>query len=496
MTEHQILTLKKRTLSPVFTFLFLPLTLLWGCEKPPTERINAGAIPTNFVNGSFVVELADGSASSAQTNKSALDKEANSVAAEFGCQFAESRAVAWTRSEQTSGLGALENVYHLNFEQCQLDQNSTREIVSRIADIANVNTVEAEGILSPVEVENDPSKPHQYYLETIRRDEACSLAAASQRPVVVAVVDSGVQRDHPDLVNAFLKDASGKVIGANFHGKGSDLPPDEEWDDLISGHGTHVAGIIAAEANNHRGIAGVAGCANVKIMPVRVLGPDQEGKIRGNSITTERGVQWAIENGADIINMSLGSYGTYLQPRTTHQKAIYDYASNQGVMVFAAAGNETHDNGTKNPDLYREQILKSATDEEAGQYYLYHYPSTFNKVVSVASTTQDNELSDFSNRGFKTDIAAPGSGILSTYKGSTYTLLNGTSMATPVAVGSYAVALSAIRGSQTAPIVPDAVRQALRTSTIEPGHFDTSVVNSSGVINAEALTNAVKEMNP
>src|SRR5690606_10271978 len=146
-------------------------------------------------------------------------------------------------------------------------------------------------------LENDPLKHEQEHIQVIRRDNACEQARASMEPIIVAVVDSGVDTDHPDLEGAFLRGSEGEIIGANFVGSGANMPPDMNADD-VGGHGTHVAGLIAAAANNGEGVVGVASCANVKIMPIRVLGDNG----RGTTIEIERGVKWAADHGAHIIN--------------------------------------------------------------------------------------------------------------------------------------------------------------------------------------------------
>ncbi|MGE0174168.1 MAG: S8 family serine peptidase [Oligoflexales bacterium] len=477
------LTLLAKTLARTF----FPVLLSTGCQMEHSDRINARAIPANHVSGSFIVEFAkDTTGAEKEAKKQELDLKAKEIATEYGCDFTNAENIAWERKDYTLSFDELDRVFHIKMEGCELDSIQTRDVVDRLAQIQDLEAVEAEAVNQAVQTENDPSKSQQYYLRSINRDQACDLAGASQKPVIVAVVDSGVERNHPDLVKAFLRDTAGNVIGANFVDKSSNLPPDEAWDDL-NGHGTHVAGIIAATSNNQKGIAGVAGCGNVKIMPVRVL--NNEGK--GPTVQVDRGVQWAIENGADIINLSLGSYATYQQTRPTHTKAIFDFAANRKVMVFAAAGNDGHLNGTKNADLMRE-IQKDISDEDAEKYFIYHYPATYRNVISVASTNASNEFSSFSNRGFATDIAAPGSQILSTYKGA-YEVLNGTSMATPVAAGSYALALGSVKDAITENLAADVAEKLLLKSVMEAGQLDATLVTSSGVINAGELTLSVKE---
>jgi subtilisin family serine protease len=167
--------------------------------------------------------------------------------------------------------------------------------------------------------------------------DAWSLTTGSSS-VVVAVVDTGVQADHPDLLGTVTP-------GYDFVNHGTS-PADDE------GHGTAVAGIIAAHANNGIGIAGV--CWNCKIMPVKVL--DASGS--GTDADVAAGIVWAVDHGADVINLSLGGTET----SQTLSDAV-SYAERLGVVVAAAAGNS--DNSTKN------------------------YPAAYSGVISVGAVKQD-----------------------------------------------------------------------------------------------------------
>lgn len=221
--------------------------------------------------------------------------------------------------------------------------------------------------------------------------------------VVIAILDTGIDVGHPDL--------QGQVIGGrNFTGTGATDFIDDE-----NGHGTHVAGTIAA-VENGSGVVGVA--PKAKLLIGKVLGADGSGSYQ--SITD--GIKWATDwrgkNGerVRVISMSLG--GSYNDPRM--QKAILK-ACAQGILVVVASGNEGDNN--------------EAT-------YEYGYPALYNECVTVAACDEFKKLADFSNNSLEVDIIAGGVKVLSTYPKSQYAVLSGTSMATPHISGALALVIN------------------------------------------------------
>lgn len=210
--------------------------------------------------------------------------------------------------------------------------------------------------------------------------------------VRVAVLDTGCDLDHPDLRSNLLP-------GKNFIN-----PKKDPWDD--NQHGTHVAGIIAAE-NNDIGMVGVAPCAH--IIPVKVL----DSKGNGNLSQVAQGIRWAVDQGkADILCMSLGS------PRPVQEvrKAI-QYAAAKGIPCFVAAGN-------------------------VGITKEIFYPAAYPETIAIGSINENFDRSSFSNTGSELDFMAPGGKIFSTVPDNWYAILSGTSMAAPFAVGVAALVLS------------------------------------------------------
>ncbi len=247
----------------------------------------------------------------------------------------------------------------------------------------NVEFVEPNYIRTVAMTPNDPLLSRQWAWDTIGAFGAWDLAQGSSS-TVIAIVDSGVMRSHPEL--------AAKIVG------GYDFVQDDTEPDDGHGHGTHVAGTAAAETSNGVGIAGM--CPGCSLMPVRVLGSNGSGTVAD----VLSGIRYAVENGARVINLSLTS-----DAFSQAEKDAIDDAWNHGVFVACAAGNAN----TSKPT----------------------YPAAVPTCFSVASTDTSDVRSSFSNYGSWVDIAAPGRGIYSTWLAGGYNTSNGTSMATPHIAG-------------------------------------------------------------
>ena len=257
--------------------------------------------------------------------------------------------------------------------------------------------------------------------------------------IKVAVLDTGIALEHPDLRPAI------------FESRDFTRSPSAAYD--AQGHGTHVSGIIAARRNAH-GIVGVA--PEAKIIAAKVL--NDEGS--GTSQDIVAGIHWAIESGADILSMSLGSP----EPDEKIHQALL-LAISKGILVITAAGNE-------GPDL-----------DTVG------YPAGFAEMVAVGSIDRRKRLSQFSSRGRQVDVVAPGDQITSCYPPRGYAVLSGTSMATPFVSGVVALALSKHRqmGGKT-PLhnQQDLIEHLSRTSMdAGPAGFDP--LYGYGILNPEKL---------
>lgn len=212
--------------------------------------------------------------------------------------------------------------------------------------------------------------------------------------VLVAVLDSGVAA-HPALDQAIFGDKY------NCTNTGSALD--------FQGHGTHVAGIIAAR-DNGSGVQGVA--PEARIMAVKVL----NDQAKGNYDWIAKGVDVAVDNGADIINMSLGAGAP--PPQALHD--AIKRATDKGVIVVAAAGNDA---GAVN------------------------YPARYDEVIAVAAIDKVGKLARFSSHDSNVDVSAPGVDIYSTHLNNSYAVLNGTSQASPFIAGVCAMLLSYARNT-------------------------------------------------
>lgn len=226
---------------------------------------------------------------------------------------------------------------------------------------------------------------------------ATSWGLSTGAGVDIAVIDSGVDATHEDLAGKVTSGPS-FLGGTETAGGGGTASTD---------HGTHVAGIAAAVTGNGIGVAGVAPDAN--IIAVKVL--NSEGV--GYTSDIASGIIWAVDNGAEVVNLSLGSSAN----SPTMANAV-QYAVDEGAIVVAAAGN-------------------------SGACGTASYPAANNVAVAVASSNESDELSSFSTTGTYVDIAAPGEGIVSTTPGNDYLWMSGTSMATPQVAGIAALLLSA-----------------------------------------------------
>lgn len=209
--------------------------------------------------------------------------------------------------------------------------------------------------------------------------------------VTIAVLDTGCDLDHPDLVDNLLPGKN--IIKPN-------LPP---FDD--NGHGTHVTGILVAN-DNEIGMVGV--CPKAKVIPVKVL--DKNGN--GDMLNVAAGINWAVENNCDLIVMSLGAPFKIQQVR----KAIQN-AESRGVVTFCAAGN-------------------------AGGTQELYYPANYPETIAIGAIDKNFNRASFSNTGQNLDFMAPGVDIFSTVPDNWYATLSGTSMACPFAVGVAALVLS------------------------------------------------------
>lgn len=268
---------------------------------------------------------------------------------------------------------------------------------------------------------SDPSANTTHH-QQINSEEAWDTRTDC-RSVVVAIVDTGADQDHPDLENNLWVNASeiaGNGIDDDNNGYVDDINgacvrtdcADGAIEDNF-GHGSHVAGLLAAEGNNEIGVTGV--CWNAELMIVKSLGDTGSG----STSDVAAGIIYAVNNGADIINTSLtiSNYSSALESATEH-------AEQNGVLMIAAAGNFDSNN-------------------DRTPVYPANFRTTHDNLMSIANVDLTDALYRLSNYGLNTvDLGAPGVNLLSTWKDAQYANSTGTSMAAPIVSGVAALLMA------------------------------------------------------
>ena len=258
-----------------------------------------------------------------------------------------------------------------------------------------VDYAEENVTVETMEAPNDPQYDTQYAPQQVNAESAWDTTFGDT-DVTVAVIDTGAAYGHEDLDALYRDDP-----GYDFVSEDGDPYPDSGAE-----HGTHVSGCASADTDNGVGVAGVT---DATIINARTLG----GSGGGSLSDVADGVQWAADQGADIINMSLGG-GGYTQ--TMKNAVQYAYDQND-VLILCAAGN-------------------SSTSPVS-------YPARYEECVAVSALDPNEDLANFSNYGADVEVGAPGVNVLSTVPGDGYAEFSGTSMASPVAAGVAALGAAA-----------------------------------------------------
>ncbi len=363
------------------------------------------------------------------------------------------RFIRQGRRQMGSASPDVSRVYRVDLSNS--DQASLDDALRTYRAMPEVEYAELNLAISACTTPDDPLLASQWAIGKIRAAVAWDTCVGTSTPIV-AVIDSGVDLAHRDLKeNLWFNDAELKgTAGVDDDGNGyiddvngynfvyrTNNPQDDH------GHGTHLAGVIAAAGNNGMDIAGV--CWRARIMPLKIL--DSEGN--GDTAAAAAAIYYAVANGADVINASWGG------PDASQVLAdAIAYAEQQGVIVVVAAGNE----GSDTP----------------------FYPAYYSTVISVAATTSTDRRASFSNYGDWVDIAAPGYAILSlraadtsqgTPRDAFTTMLSGTSVATPHVAGACVLLLAADPF-----LTCDEVRQIITTSG---DSISTGIVSSNQRLN-------------
>ncbi len=325
--------------------------------------------------------------------------------------------------------------------------------------------------------------------------------------VVVAVIDAGVDIDHEDIRsmlwvnrdeipnnnidddgNGFVDD----VHGYNFaDDNGNPRPayfPRQECSKLSS-HGTHVSGLIVADFNNGRGVAGVMG-SKARLMSLNVFGKFGQGCSAPSHVSIADAILYAVDNGANIINISFGSAIGSQRPDVSIQRAIV-YALDRGVVVIASAGN------SKGQGKELKMQLEGAS-------WPASYGAQYAGMITVGATSvNDNQKCRVSNySSVFVEIGAPGcdwqeskNGIYSSLPGQQYGFLGGTSMAAPIVAGAAALAYGLIRDRSGRIPSPAEVEDVLLTGSRRQWHLVESFKDGR-VVDLLALTDVINRRYP
>lgn len=333
-------------------------------------------------------------------------------------------------------------LYNLKF-----DENANiLEIAEEYENIAEVEYAEPNLIFTSNLVPNDSSYASLYWTSNVNAEAAWDLTIGNKE-VIIAVLDTGVDWNHPDLLDNIVNRSDGCNASADLDGNGFfgdcrgydftdinittylnagynlsigedyNLTDNDPMD--FDGHGTHVAGIAGAVGDNGVGVAG--SCWNCSIMPVRsgfniITGSGSSvGSLEIDDVAAA--IYYAADNGADVISMSFGGGDS------STVRAAIEYAHAAGSILVASSGNSGANS--------------------------IQYPCGYEEVVCVGATNSDNSPASYSNYGSWVDLAAPGTGVYSTIFDDSYASLSGTSMSTPLVSGLIGIVLSLFDKNQS-----------------------------------------------
>ncbi|MBA9026703.1 S8 family peptidase [Peribacillus huizhouensis] len=378
---------------------------------------NAFAVESNSIQSASITSIGKG--------KTPNEKEKQ--------QFSEDRLIIkYTKpltatEHRKAGATVIQQFPKLNYAVVKVkDKKNIHKVIQYYQKNSKVQLVTASVLYKSFGTV-DPKVIDQYHLSMLNVDKAQSLAG--KNPVTVAVIDTGIDRKHPDLKNTLLP------------GYNAVDPLSQPFADS---HGTHVAGIIAANKDN--GIGGYGIAPNVKILPIDVF----DGWFATDYSIAE-GILYAVEHGAKVINMSLGGP----LPSPLIEEAV-NKAIEKGVVIVAAAGNDGADYA--------------------------NYPASYEGVISVGAVDQNKKLTNYSTYGASVDVVAPGHEVYSTVydfiKPSSFTKMSGTSMASPVVAGAAALLLSKYPN-----LTPTQVEYILEQTASDLGDKGYDLKYGNGLVN-------------
>ncbi|PAJ72523.1 hypothetical protein CJF42_20745 [Pseudoalteromonas sp. NBT06-2] len=326
-------------------------------------------------------------------------------------------------SKQLKNLGAI------SFAELTDDQVKSLRAQGYIVEVMGSKQL----VESSIQAQNTP-----WGIDRVRSPDA--WIDSKGEGVKICVIDTGIDYNHDDLKDTFVKGIS--TVGVGAGGSGSDDPMDTHY------HGTHVSGTIAA-ADNDIGVVGVAPSAG--LYNVGAFSPN--GSAKDPDILA--GLDWCLEQGTDIVSMSYGGSET-----TETEEVAYKAAYDSGIVLVAASGND----GATAPILY---------------------PGRYPWTIAVGATTSSNNIASFSQRGPELDVVAPGSGVNSTEPGNGYRIASGTSMATPHVAGVSALIIAKLKANGVE-VNTDVVRDYLKLSALDLGDAGRDNTFGAGLVDSRA----------
>ncbi|HEY0895900.1 MAG TPA: S8 family serine peptidase [Sphingobacteriaceae bacterium] len=393
---------------------FLSSFYAWGSEGRDTVKrqwkLPAGVREGDYDRNSVIVKFKS-SAAAARSLRTKLTLRSAAVHDQRR-MFPD---VGPAANDASGGLGRI-------FELRIAPHQPVEKVINELLGNDQVEYAEPRYIHRVSYLPDDPFRNNQNHLEQIRALQAWDIVRDA-RGVVIAIVDSGSDLDHPDLapniflntgdpVNGIDDDGDGYMDnyrGWDFVGRSAGTPLEDNDPDVRSDstdHGVHVSGLASAATDNGIGVSGVG--FNARLMIIKA-GADNDG----NSIYRGyEGIKYAADHGAAVINCSWGGFGG-----GAYGQEIVNYALSKGCLIIAAAGNEN----SERPE----------------------YPAAYPGVISVGNVRSNDVKNPSSSYGATVDIFAPGSGILSTVNGGRYAAYTGTSMAAPLVSGAAALVKTA-----------------------------------------------------
>ena len=439
--------------------IYTALILLLGMLSAAHGLYRQSARDSVPSGGRLIIKFKPGAEINPQTDKAGILRTDLQALDRINDNFAVNKISPFGSSRAVASNTAFSKIYIIELPD-NADPNEALEAYSRLDEVEYCH---ADVMMELYDTANDPLYQYQWPLNNtgqeyyhIERNEGTgndilvwqsgtadadidaletpALPSENTNTIIVAIIDTGVDPNHPELAgkiwtnpreidgNEIDDDNNGyidDIHGWDFTGESSIMPPLQDNDPTDEyGHGTHCAGIITANSNNSIGISGVT--PNCRIMPIKFF------PVMLSSYASEA-IIYAADNGADVINMSFG----YPWPVPILQDAL-DYARSKGVVLIAASGNDS--------------------DE------MQNYPAAYESVIAVGATSSSDQIAFFSTYGDQIDVSAPGYSILSLRADGTdmyapdepdvhiidslYYIASGTSMACPHVVGIAAFMLA------------------------------------------------------